>query len=149
MARKKKETKTSEPAAPAQPQDLNAMLAEWYALTEKLENEVKPLVKREMELRKAICAHCWPGIQEGTQHYELAEGWKLTGILKLTYNVDEAALPAVMQQCPEGTEDFLIHWKPSLRTAQYRLVPEQYAPILAQCIEIKPASPALELVAPG
>jgi len=60
--------------------------------------------------------------------------------------LDIAALADVLQKCPEGTEDKLVDWKPSLKLAEYRDLPAKVAKVFSAAIVETPEKPKFEIV---
>lgn len=107
-------------------------------------------MKREMELRKMISSLAFPNPAEGTTNLDLPAGWKLKLQYKLDRKVDEAALGAAIIELQKMlvNTDGLIARKPTLIVSAYRELTEEQRKVLDQALEIKPASPVLELVPP-
>ncbi|MDE3023511.1 MAG: hypothetical protein KGI54_16955 [Pseudomonadota bacterium] len=115
--------------------------------------DAKKLIEREQELRKEVFAIFFDAPKEGTNNYELANGWKLKGTYKLERKLDEAALPAVKEKLTEMqvNSDVLVRWVPELATKEYKslltLNPEA-AKEFDAALTTKPGSPVLELIPP-
>jgi len=130
-----------------------AKLAEWHKAVQDV-LATKPIVAREMELRKEVMAMYFPNPVEGTNSAPLASDWVLKGTHKLERKIDDAALPAVRQQLREQFQinpDNLFCTKYELETAQYKALKTINAEaftLLETALIIKPASPTLELVPP-
>lgn len=127
-------------------EELFAKIGEWNTLQTQLE----AIKAQEMKLRKEIFDASFPSPTEGVNDFELPEGWKLKGTYKLTRNIDEAALPAVLTELRKHkvNTDALLRYKPSLDIKAYRALDPKYRTIFEQAMEIKPGAPSLELVAP-
>ena len=117
--------------------------------------------KIEMELRKELFEIAFPMPTEGTLRVDLQEGWKLKGVYKITRSLDEAALPAVMEQIRAigFNADKLVEFKPSLNLKEYKALPLEFTVphtgevvqprrIFEQAMTSKPGAPSLELEAP-
>lgn len=118
----------------------------WAEAKDKLE-EVKAL---EGKLRKELFDQAFPEANEGTNTEELPGGWKIKGIFKVNYTVDEAALPEVLKQLTahEVVVDNLVSYKPSLKVGEFKKLPENLQILMGTALTIKPGAPTLELVPP-
>ena len=115
--------------------------------------EAKKLVEAEQALRKEVMALFFPEPVEGTNKFDLEAGWSLKATHKIERKVDEAALPAVLQQLREMgvNPDPLIRTKPDLDTKAYKSLVQinpDAAHVFEQALTIKPGSPTVELVPP-
>ena len=126
-----------------------AKLAEWNAARE-LVVACKPLLDSEMALRKEVVKMFFPDAREGTTNLDLAQGWKLKAVVKLTRKIDEAALPAVGEQLREigVNPDTLVEYKPEVVTAAYRALSDASSAIFDNALTTSPASPTLALIPP-
>lgn len=124
-------------------------LTEWQA-AKAAADAVKPTVEKEQTLRKEVFALFFPAPIEGTNKFDLPEGWALKGTYKIDRKVDEQAVPAVSEALRGmGVNvDLLIGYEPKLKTATYRELTAEQRGIFDQALTIKPGSPTVELVAP-
>lgn len=132
--------------------DRVAKLQEWYQAVLAAQ-EAKKVVEAEQSLRKEVMALFFPEPVEGTNKFELEAGWSLKATHKIERKVDEAALPAVLQQLREMgvNPDTLIRTKPDLDTKAYKSLVQinpDAAHVFEQALTIKPGSPTVELVPP-
>lgn len=132
--------------------DRVAKLQEWHQAVLAAQ-EAKKVVEAEQALRKEVMALFFPEPVEGTNKFELEAGWSLTATHKIERKVDEAALPAVLQQLREMgvNPDPLIRTKPDLDTKAYKSLVQinpDAAHVFEQALTIKPGSPTVELVPP-
>lgn len=132
--------------------DCVAKLQEWHQAVLAAQ-EAKKVVEAEQALRKEVMALFFPEPVEGTNKFELEAGWSLKATHKIERKVDEAALPAVLQQLREMgvNPDPLIRTKPDLDTKAYRSLVQtnpDAAHVFEQALTIKPGSPTVELVPP-
>jgi len=111
-------------------------------------SELKVLKAKESALRKKIILDLFPMPKEGTNIYPLPAGYKLKMTSKLDRKVEEASVNAVLEKIPEHYRDRLVKYTPSLVLKEYRLMNEEDQKIFDHALDIKPASPSLELVAP-
>lgn len=132
--------------------DRIAKLQEWHQAVLAAQ-EAKKVVEAEQALRKEVMALFFPEPVEGTNKFELEAGWSLKATHKIERKVDEAALPAVLQQLREMgvNPDPLIRTKPDLDTKAYKSLVQinpDAAHVFEQALTIKPGSPTVELVPP-
>lgn len=132
--------------------DRVAKLQEWHQAVLAAQ-EAKKVVEAEQALRKEVMALFFPEPVEGTNKFELEAGWSLKATHKIERKVDEAALPAVLQQLREMgvNPDALICTKPDLDTKAYKSLVQinpDAAHVFEQALTIKPGSPTVELVPP-
>lgn len=132
--------------------DRVAKLQEWHQAVLAAQ-EAKKVVEAEQALRKEVMALFFPEPVEGTNKFELEAGWSLKATHKIERKVDEAALPAVLQQLREMgvNPDPLIRTKPDLDTRAYRSLVQSNpdaAHVFEQALTIKPGSPTVELIPP-
>ena len=132
--------------------DRVAKLQEWHQAVLTAQ-EAKKVVEAEQALRKEVMALFFPEPVEGTNKFELEAGWSLKATHKIERKVDEAALPAVLQQLREMgvNPDPLIRTKPDLDTKAYRSLVQinpDAAHVFEQALTIKPGSPTVELIPP-
>lgn len=126
-----------------------AKLTEWQAAKAEAD-KVKPIIEREQALRKEVFGSFFPAPTEGTNKFDLPEGWTLKGTYKIDRKVDEQAVPAVTEALRGmGVNvDLLIGYEPKLKTATYKELTAEQRAIFDQALTIKPGSPTLELVPP-
>lgn len=132
--------------------DRVAKLQEWHQAVLAAQ-EAKKVVEAEQSLRKEVMALFFPEPVEGTNKFDLEAGWSLKATHKIERKVDEAALPAVLQQLREMgvNPDLLIRAVPALETKAYKSLAQinpDAAHVFEQALTIKPGSPTVELVAP-
>jgi len=120
-------------------------LEDWYLLKKQLA-DVKG---REMTLRKQLFTHYFPKPKEGTNTFDLPDGFKLKGTYSLERNVDEAVWQANRGRFAEAAipED-VLRWKPELAKAKYNELTTEQQQLFDQCLLIRPGSPAMEIVKP-
>lgn len=130
-----------------QNQVTQADLAEWYKMAQDLRN----LKAKESLLRKKIFGSAFPDPKEGTNNYDLPDGYVLKGQHVLNRDVDIGALDALKPKLREEgmNPDNLIKYKPELKKAEYNKLTEGQKKLFDQCLIIKPGSPSLEIVLPA
>ena len=145
-------TQTEVEVLEAQRENRRLLLADWLAAKAEVAS-FKPIIDKEMELRKAVMAEFFPLPKEGVNDFQLAEGWVLKGTYKLDRKVDMSAIPAVYAKLREMgvNPDPLLEYKASLVTSAYKAmatINPEAAHVFDQALTIKPASPTVELKAP-
>lgn len=130
-----------------QNQVTQADLSEWYKMAQDLRN----LKAKESLLRKKIFGSAFPDPKEGTNNYDLPDGYVLKGQHVLNRDVDIGALDALKPKLREEgmNPDNLIKYKPELKKAEYNKLTEEQKNLFDQCLIIKPGSPSLEIVLPA
>lgn len=105
--------------------------------------------QKEAELRKEIVAKLTdPSKESGTEHVEIAKGWRLTVLKSLDYKLAN----------PDGnlktTLDlngiaFVARWKPELSLTEYNKLKPEHKSVLTPFLTIKPSFPQVKLVPPA
>lgn len=124
--------------------DINKLLQQWSDLNTQL----KAVKDAELGLRKQLFAYFFPNPEEGTNTVDLGNGWKLKAGYKLNRSVDKAALMSVLKEMPEGSEDTLIDYKPSLKLSAYRKLDKDICLVFDEALITKPGTPTLDIVPP-
>lgn len=135
-------------------QQLIDAVTKWREIYEKIETYepiLKPLVEEEAKLRKAVIEAAFPEGQEnheGTNNIEIWPGWILKAVVKISRQVDEAALPAVREQLVKMgvSGDVLIRMKPEVALKAYRELEGETKKVFDQCLVVKPSTPTLQLL---
>jgi len=139
-------------ALPAPTQEMFDLLTQWTDAAAALEM-AKKITTHEMTLRLQVMDAFFPSHVEGAAKHELPHGWVLKGTAKLNREIDETALPAILETMREAgfKTDALIEMKPVLQLKVYRelaAISLTAIAIFDEALTIKPAAPTLELVAP-
>lgn len=133
-----------------------AMIDEWYsymAAIEPLATQMAPFIMKEKALRAAIVAILWPADKpenEGTQRADLPLGYKLKANVKIDRKVIEEVVEDMiinLQKAMINTTD-LFKTKHELNLKVYRSLTAEQQKMVNSCLDIKPASPTLELELP-
>jgi hypothetical protein len=124
-----------------------AMLSEWY----KMAADLKILKAKESLLRKKIFDLAFDDPKEGTNNYDLADGYVLKGKHNINRDIDVGAFNALKEKLREDgmRPDDLVRYKPELAKAEYNKLTEDQKQLFDQCLIIKPGSPGLEIVLPA
>lgn len=134
------------------PEEVATLTAEWNASVETAVTIAKPLVERELMIRKQLARLAFPEPVEGSKNRtNLPAGWAL----KLTYCLDRKVEEPVLDLNKEEFEkaginvDNLIRWKPELKVKEYKELSEEQRKVFDQALVVKPSTPQLELLPPG
>ena len=114
----------------------------------------------EAALRKEVLAEAFSfdpeALREGTENFELGNGYKLKAVFKISRNLNnegeavDKVLAKIEKTGPEGVfiAERLVKWKPELSVTEYKKLPEKFKKLFDEVVTSKEATPALELVAP-
>lgn len=114
----------------------------------------------ELRLRNEILAGAFNfdgvTLREGTEDYQLLEGYKLKAVFKANYKLNntgdavDKALTRIEKAGPEGEfiASRLVKWEPKLSVAEYRKLESKYQKIIDDVLTITEGTPSLELVPP-
>lgn len=134
---------TAIPANAVTQEDLN----QWS----ELQRQLGALKSAEMLLRIKIFKGLFPAPVEGTNSIPLGdEGWVIKAKYPINRKPDVALLTARAQELRDAgivLED-VIRTVPELATGEYRKLTDEQRNLLDQVMEVKPGSPALEIVLP-
>ena len=127
------------------------------------EESVKALAaakEAEAALRKEVLAEAFAfdpeALREGTENFELGNGYKLKAVFKISRNLNneneavDKVLSKIEKTGPEGAfiAERLVKWKPELSVSEYKKLPEKFKKLFDEVVTSKEAMPSLELVAP-
>lgn len=119
---------------------------QWAAVNK----QIGVLKATEMLLRMKIFRTMFPTPIEGTNSVNLTEGWVLKAKYPITRKVLEDVLVARTKEFKEAglkLNDLIVR-KPELAVAEYRKLTAEELKLFDQALEIKPGTPALEIVLP-
>ena len=114
----------------------------------------------EAALRKEVLAEAFAfdpeALREGTENFELGNGYKLKAFFKISRNLNneneavDKVLSKIEKTGPEGAfvAERLVKWKPELSVSEYKKLPEKFKKMIDEVVTSKEATPTLELVAP-
>lgn len=110
----------------------------------------KDTVKKEKELRQALVGMLLEDPSEGVNNCLLPGNWVLRVNHKIDRKIDEEVIQDVAVELRDlgVNADTLVEWKPSVKLATYRELPEEAALVFDQALTIKPAFPSVELLPP-
>lgn len=128
-----------------------------------LEAAVKALAAAkdaEAALRREVLAEAFQfdpeALREGTENFELGNGYKLKAVFKISRNLNnendavDKVLSKIEKAGAEGQfiAERLVKWKPELAVSEYKKLPEKFKKMIDEVVTSKEATPSLELVAP-
>lgn len=114
----------------------------------------------EAALRKEVLTEAFAfdpeALREGTENFELGNGYKLKAVFKISRNLNneneavDKVLSKIEKTGPEGAfiAERLVKWKPELSVSEYKKLPEKFKKLFDEVVTSKEAMPSLELVAP-
>ena len=114
----------------------------------------------EAALRKEVLAEAFSfnpeALREGTENFELGNGYKLKAVFKISRNLNnendavDKVLSKIEKAGAEGQfiAERLVKWKPELSVSEYKKLPEKFKKMIDEVVTSKEAMPSLELVAP-
>jgi hypothetical protein len=130
---------------PNTPYDPMKALGEWFLLRKQL-SDIK---NAEMAARKQLFTHFFPSPKEGTNTYDLPDGYKLKGTYALERKVDEAVWQVNREKFAEAKiPETVIRWTPELAKSNYNELTAEQQTFFDQCLIIKPGAPTLEITKP-
>lgn len=105
--------------------------------------------------RNKVASEFFPEhVAEGTENFELGEGWKINAIFKQSYKVDEKTVKNDIQEiCNLGfaqaaAVEGLIKWKPEVSTTIYKTLSDEIKDVINNSLTIKPGTPTIKLISP-
>ena len=114
----------------------------------------------EAALRREVLAEAFQfdpeALREGTENFELGNGYKLKDVFKISRNLNnendavDKVLSKIEKAGAEGqfVAERLVKWKPELSVSEYKKLPEKFKKMIDEVVTSKEATPSLELVAP-
>lgn len=114
----------------------------------------------EAALRKEVLGEVFAfdleTLREGTENFELGNGYKLKAVFKISRNLNNAedavdkVLTKIEKTGAEGAfiAERLVNWKPELSVSEYKKLPEKFKKMIDEVVTSKESMPALELIAP-
>jgi hypothetical protein len=129
-----------------------ADLERWY----KMKQDLAELKTAESLLRKRIYAHYFPAAVEGTNTFNLGDGYDLKATRVVERKVDEgelaaleAAIKAEGSNLPKLPLRKLVRWKPELAKSEYNKLTAEEQKLFDRALIIKDGSPQLEIKKPA
>ena len=128
--------------------DQNQLLMNWQKAT----TDLLIAKEHEMNMRKHIVGRLFPNAKEGTNNFNLGNGYKLTAVVKFNYKFEsnDKVQEMIMEFERIGSDVSarLVKWKPEPSITEYRKLTGQYKAIVDAAIIITDATPSLEIKAP-
>ena len=128
--------------------DQNQLLMNWQKATTDL------LIAKEyeMNMRKHIVGRLFPNAKEGTNNFNLGNGYKLTAVVKFNYKFEsnDKVQEMIMEfeRIDSDVSARLVKWKPEPSITEYRKLTVMSKAIADKAIVITDATPSLEIKAP-
>lgn len=137
----------SDPIGEVNAHQMKEKLFAWYDMQAKL----KDLKTKEMALRKSLFGYYFPNPVEGTNDYELEDGYVLKGKYPIERGVEDARFRASLEEIRgQGINpESLVNYKPSLIKKNYNKMTDEERGYFDQFLIIKPGSPSMEVVLPA
>lgn len=130
---------------------VNAVTQEDLNAWSQMQQQLSALKSAEMLLRIKIFKGLFPAPVEGTNSVPLGdEGWVIKAKYPITRKPDIALLTARAQELRAAgiPLDTVIRTVPELATGEYRKLTEEQRKMLDEVMDVKPGSPALEIMLP-
>ena len=126
----------------------NDLLMNWQKATTDL-----LLAKEyEMNMRKHIVGRLFPNAKEGTNNFDLGNGYKLTAVVKFNYKFESndkiQEMITKFERINSDVYARLVKYKPEPSITEYRKLTGQHKAIADAAIIITDATPSLEIKAP-
>lgn len=133
-------------------EEQTTLLIAWSEAKDAVE-DIKPLVAKELSLRKQVMEVFFPTPKEGTNKLSLPGDWVLDFQYKLNRGIDEEILPAVKDTLTgmDIDPDQYFVYDPKLLLKPYRALAEvnkEACKVLESALIIKPGSHTIALIAP-
>lgn len=127
-------------------EQLKLDMIEWYKAAEAM----AALKDREMALRVKLFKAFFPTPKEGTNSYDLPDGYVVKGVHVVNRAVDQAVLTTLSKEFAEAHIAIadLIKWKPDLVKSTYNTLSAEQKQLFDQALVIKEGTPQLEIVMP-
>jgi hypothetical protein len=129
----------------------NTLTMEDLALWSKMQEDLRAMRAAESLLRMKIFKAAFPAPVEGTNKYNLAQGWVLKAVYGLDRKVDVALLKAMASELREGhiAVDEVVRYKPEVAITEYKKMTDEQRQLFDRVLTIKPGSPQMEIVLPA
>ena len=128
--------------------DQNQLLMNWQKAT----TDLLIAKEHEMNMRKHIVGRLFPNAKEGTNNFNLGNGYKLTAVVKFNYKFEsnDKVQEMIMEfeRIDSDVSARLVKWKPEPSITEYRKLTGMSKKIADKAILIIDATPSLEIKAP-
>lgn len=137
----------------------DCLLSQW----EEAKKQLEVAKEVEMSLRKQIVSFAFdPDKQSGTERIDLANGYELKAVKKVTYgwvkdydgNVDKDAIETALAKIEktgavgELVASRLVKWNPGLSLTEYKQLDTKFKTIIDKVIVTDSGAPTLEIISP-
>lgn len=144
-------------------QAMFTLLGQWNEMKKYISEQMKPYLDKEREIRQTLFDGLFPDAEEGTNYFELSDGWKLKAEYPVERTFDQPLMPAAFEGLPPeyqtpGHADCVIRWKPEVNTKVFKALVQKgvegdkeaaaHASKIEMAIVSKPGSVTLTLVPP-
>lgn len=105
----------------------------------------------ELDLRLRCFTGAFPNPKEGTNTHKLPDGRELKGQHKVNRNIDEAALPAVLEELRKlgcANTDVLVRYKPELAKREWNDLSDEHKLVFSAAVIATPGTPQFDVVTP-
>jgi len=134
----------------------DAKILAWEQAVKALDAAKDAEAALRKEILKTAFAFDPEALREGTENFELGNGYKLKAVFKISRNLNneneavDKVLSKIEKTGPEGAfiAERLVKWKPELSLTEYKKLPEKFKKLFDEVVTSKEAMPSLELVAP-
>ena len=134
----------------------DALIPQWQEATKALAAAKEAESALRAEVLKNAFSFNPEALREGTENFELGNGYKLKAVFKISRNLNneneavDKVLSKIEKTGPEGAfiAERLVKWKPELSVSEYKKLPEKFKKLFDEVVTSKEAIPSLELVAP-
>lgn len=119
-------------------------LEQWY----ELQKQISELKNKETLLRQKIFGFYFEGAKEGTNTYDLQDGFLLKGKRVVNRTLDYGVFQANVERFRNIgiTPEDLVRMKPELELKAYRGLSADQQKVFDECLVIKDGMPSLEIV---
>lgn len=123
-------------------------------LWQKTKEEADQKKEFEMTLRKEVVKRLFPNKSEGTNTFQLGNGYQLKCVIKQNYKIDNKNIDGVLDEIAKtGNEgsfiaERLVTWSASISLTEYRELDPKYKLIFDKVLTISDAAPVLEIKEP-
>lgn len=123
-----------------------ADMERWFTVSK----ELGKLKAEEQLLRMKIFNGKFPDAKEGTNSFDLPDGYCLKGKRVINRTVDDAAFKSSIEDLAKAgiRTDEIVKFKPELVTKAYRELTEEQRTLMDCVLIIKDGMPGLEIVKP-
>ena len=134
----------------------DAKIIAWEAAVKALDAAKDAEAALRKEILKTAFAFDPEALREGTENFELGNGYKLKAVFKISRNLNneneavDKVLSKIEKTGPAGEliAERLVKWTPDLSLTEYKQLPEKLKSIIDEVIVTSEGAPTLEIIAP-